>query len=93
MIFDPRCRRASNKGATAQAEHVTGTHLFEYLQDAAMVGSGGPASGIESSDKAAEIYEVQNIQEHGCVEKIDFNFPFFLPSCRRRLLLPITCSQ
>lgn len=59
MIFDPRCRRASNKGATAQAEHVTGTHLFEYLQDAAMVGSVGPNSGAESADKVTEIYEVR----------------------------------
>ena len=59
MIFDPRCRRASNKGAAAQAEHVTGTHLFEYLQDAAMVGSVGPNSGAESTDKATEIYEVR----------------------------------
>ena len=74
MIFDPRCRRASNKGAAAQAEHVTGTHLFEYLQDAAMVGSSGLATGTAGTDKATEIYEVQKIQEHGCVEKIDFNF-------------------
>jgi len=65
VIFDPRCRRASNKGATAQAEHVTGTHLFEYLQDAAMVGSGGPtsATGTESTDKAVEMYEVQRYKD------------------------------
>ena len=59
VIFDPRCRRASNKGAAAQAEHVTGTHLFEYLQDAAIAGSAGPNSGAESTDKTTEIYEVK----------------------------------
>lgn len=35
-LFDPRCRRAASKGAAGQAEHVTGTHLYAYLQDAAI---------------------------------------------------------
>lgn len=60
MLFDPRCRRASNKGAVAQAEHVTGTHLFEYLQDAVTVGDAAvhPTSGAEG-DKTTEIYNVK----------------------------------
>ncbi len=32
-MFDPRRVRAGSKGASAQAEHVTGTHLYAYLQD------------------------------------------------------------
>lgn len=67
MIFDPRCRRASNKGAAAQAEHVTGTHLFEYLQDATAitaavaVGKAGAVGSAESSSAAADIYKVRRL--------------------------------
>jgi hypothetical protein len=32
-IFDPRRRRAESKGPLAQAEAVTGTHLYAFLQD------------------------------------------------------------
>jgi len=33
-IFDPRHVRALDKGPQGQAEYVTGTHLYAYLQDA-----------------------------------------------------------
>ncbi|KAJ1409501.1 hypothetical protein B484DRAFT_403196 [Ochromonadaceae sp. CCMP2298] len=38
-IFDPRRPRAPSSGPSAQAEHVTGTHLYAHLQD-------GPAAPI-----------------------------------------------
>jgi hypothetical protein len=32
-VFDPRCVRAAGSGPNAQAEVVTGTHLYAYLHD------------------------------------------------------------
>lgn len=69
-LFDPRCPRAASSGAAAQAEHVTGTHLYAFLQDTP--GGGGvkkAAAPIEAApaleddgkcpvDKIREIFEV-----------------------------------
>jgi hypothetical protein len=51
-LFDPRCKRATSKGTGAQAEHVTGTHLYAYLQEAQSSGWKGSMSSNLSTISA-----------------------------------------
>jgi hypothetical protein len=54
-IFDPRHVRALDKGPQGQAEYVTGTHLYAYLQDAplseALVKARRDANGFGNFEK------------------------------------------
>jgi hypothetical protein len=65
-LFDPRCQRAANTGAAAQAEHVTGTHLYAFLQDTALaagakksVPSVGAVEDQNGVDQIRELYTVR----------------------------------
>ena len=70
QIFHPRAIRAALKGAHAQAEAATGTHLYAYLQDAdipeAVVDRAGASPGCSrttsESSKAVELQrQLQNL--------------------------------
>ena len=76
VLFDPRCRRGPSTGANAQAEHVTGTHLYAHLQDLHIATAGtaasAPAEGITLSRAVGgcpprqdldEIYEVSMLPD------------------------------
>jgi hypothetical protein len=65
-LFDPRCQRAANTGAAAQAEHVTGTHLYAFLQDTALAAGGkksvpsvGAVEDQNGVDHIRELYTVR----------------------------------
>lgn len=60
-LFDPRCKRASSKGAAAQAEHVTGTHLYAYLQDAAIAPTSRSTSVSAFSAASTEVSPQEEI--------------------------------
>jgi hypothetical protein len=68
-LFDPRCQRATNTGAAAQAEHVTGTHLYAFLQDTAhaALAAGGKKSvpnvgAVEDQNGVDQIREVYTVR-------------------------------
>jgi hypothetical protein len=60
-LFDPRCQRATNSGAAAQAEHVTGTHLYAFLQDTAL--TAGAKKSVPSVGAAADQSGAHQIRE------------------------------
>lgn len=64
-LFDPRCKRASSKGVAAQAEHVTGTHLYAYLQDAAIAPTSRSSSVTAftaATTEASPHEEIRNVR-------------------------------
>jgi predicted dithiol-disulfide oxidoreductase (DUF899 family) len=61
-LFDPRCQRATNTGAAAQAEHVTGTHLYAFLQDTALAaGAKKPVANLGAVDDQGGVDQIREL--------------------------------
>lgn len=76
-IFDPRAVRAAGSGPHAQAEAVTGTHLYAYLQDQELPAelvkskeSSCSSGGSKSTALALDTASLTSIERADCIEEI-----------------------